>query len=134
VLVRLAISRGHFTAAHASSIALEPTTPPSPLSETSGSAIAVYGRNEERVRPRSRGPSASIGTRDDLQQVSVRVLEIYATTVIPRVRLIAFSTEWIRPVGKVSGANATEDLVELDLTHEKRIMLMCDVSFGVQEI
>src|SRR5262249_8021287 len=77
--------------------------------------------------PRRRGAGAAVRPGEDLEQVTVRILEVDAAPVVPRVDLAAVAAERVRPVCQMPLLHAGEDLVELDLAHEERVVLRRDV-------
>src|SRR5262245_52948182 len=91
--------------------------------------------NVARSRTASGLPAtAAVGSRNDLEQVAARVLEVDAASTIVTVDLAGLGLSGIGPVGETLLFYAREDLVELRLAYEKSIVLGPDLSLLVHEI
>jgi len=77
--------------------------------------------------PRFR-PAASIRSSDDLEQMTVGIIEVDATTVVPGVEIAEVLPERIRPVGHISLPDASEYLVEFGFSDEKGTVLPLEVA------
>src|SRR5262245_39371390 len=85
--------------------------------------------------PRSWLPAAAaIGSRNDFQQMSVRVLGIDAPSAVVTVDRVRLMLPRIRPMRKTVLLDAGENLVELLLSDKERIVLGPDLAFLVHEI
>src|SRR5579885_3071569 len=89
---------------------------------------------DQRMRVLGRGAGAPVGAGQDLEEMSVGVFEIGAAAVVPVVDLIAPPLVGIGPIGQAALLDAGEDLVELGLAHQERIMLRLDLPAGIDEI
>ena len=92
------------------------------------------GRRDERVWTGRLGPSAAVGAREDLEQVTVRIVEVDASAVIPAVDLIGLPSTRVGPMQEIALSDAREDRVEFELRHEKRVMLRNDGAVGLHVI
>src|SRR5262245_2945002 len=95
--------------------------------------LAIFGTERPRdqgMRPGRRRAAAAVWTRDDLQQVAVRVIEVESAPIVPGVDLVAIFAAGICPIGKTPLTNPLEDLVELAFAHQKGIVLRRDLPLG----
>jgi hypothetical protein len=63
--------------------------------------------------------AAAVRTRDDLQKVSVRIVEIKPSAIIPPIYLAGFLAKRIGPIRKSASANTFENPVELGFADQK---------------
>jgi hypothetical protein len=66
--------------------------------------------------------------------MAVGIVEIDAAAVVPVIDLAGFGTRGARPVRQSPLLDAREDLIELRLAHQERVMLRGDVAVDVDEI
>src|SRR3546814_2278558 len=64
-------------------------------------------------------PAAAVRERDDLQQMTIRVVEIHATAIIPAIDLARSLAERIGPEGKSPLLDAAENVIELGFAYQK---------------
>ena len=67
--------------------------------------------------------AAAVGPGDDVQQVTVRVLEVQPAAAVPVVDNPRPGPPGIRPVRQVLAANPGKGSIELLLTHEEGVVL-----------
>src|SRR2546427_7308822 len=94
----------------------------------------LQGLCNQRVWVRRRRAAAAVGTGDDFEQVSVRILEVDPTPIIPAVDLLALAAVRIGPVGKSPLPNPREDRVEFEFAYQEGVMLRCDLSVSASII
>src|SRR5262249_39153249 len=97
----------------------------------------VFSRSAWRRPTRSASglpATAAVGARDDFQQVAARVLEVDAASAVVTVDLARLGLRRVSPVGVALLFDAGEDLVELGLAHEERVVLRPDLGLLVHEI
>src|SRR5262245_54647902 len=68
-------------------------------------------------------PAAAIRPRDDLEQMTVRVLEVEAAPAVVAVDLSPLRLGGVGPIGELARLDPIEDVVELGLAHQKRVVL-----------
>jgi len=94
------------------------------------SRVGQFSR-DQRVRLGCRGTATAVGARNNLEQMAVGVVEIESAPIIPSVDLIALTTAGVGPVRQAAITNSGEDLIELSLAHEKRIVLRDDLTVSL---
>src|SRR5438105_6496223 len=102
------------------------------------SPVSRLERGLESLRKIIPAPSpnsaAAVRARDDLEEVAARVLEVHAAAAVVVVDLALLALARIRPVVEPALLDAAEDLVELLLADEERVVLLLDLVIGVAEI
>ncbi len=78
--------------------------------------------------------AAAIRTGNDLQQMSVWIIEIEAPPVVPVIDRVGLSVKRVRPIGNPALAKAREDSVELILADQKGKVARGDIALGLDEI
>src|ERR1700730_17641612 len=78
--------------------------------------------------------AAAVGAGDDLEEVPTRILEVDTAPAIVGVDLALFMLVGVGPVGQIASSDATEDLVEVALVDEERVVLRRDVIAPVHEV
>src|SRR5687767_7637587 len=81
-----------------------------------------------------RSAATAVRTGDDLQPMPVRTLPIEAATPVPVVDLVRLTLEGVGPPRAAVTSQATENEVELLLTHEERVVLAVDLALAVHEV
>src|SRR5262249_44909079 len=79
------------------------------------------------------GSAAAVRTREDLQVMAGRVVEVDAPATVVVVDLALAAMRRIGPVVGPAGLDPAEDLVELRLGHEEGVVLDLDVLVGLEE-
>ena len=78
--------------------------------------------------------AASVRTSDDLQEVTVWILEIEASAPVVTIDLTLRRLRRVRPIAQTSIANAFEYFLKIRLADQEGIVLRGDVPVGVHEI
>lgn len=78
--------------------------------------------------------AAAVGSRDDLEQMPVRVLEVDPAPAIVMINFARFAARRIGPVRLPALANASEDLVKLAFADEERKVAGVDLVLPFHEI
>src|SRR6185295_3076290 len=110
-------------------------SPPSPTRGCSSTRIPpTCGPRCNRARRLPARRLAAVGLGDDLEQVAARVPEVDAASAVVAVDLAFLLSPRIGPVLHPALLQAAEDLVELRVAHEKRVVLGLDFhAVGVEE-
>ena len=80
------------------------------------------------------GAEASVRRGDDLEEVAARILEVHAAAAVVMVDLALLLLRRVGPVVEAALFDAAEDLVELLLAHEERVVLRFGLVVRVAEI
>src|SRR5262245_47390379 len=98
-------------------------------------ATATSGAPRRHATARLRIPAAApVRTRDDLQKVPIRVLEIETAAAIVTIDVALLGLRRIGPILLTSIADAFEYGLEFRLADQEGIVLRGDVRPGVKEI
>ena len=96
-------------------------------------------RQERRTTSRTHGRDqqlcggAAVGAGDDLEQVSVGIVEVDAAAAVFVVDLARLLLVRIGPMGEAPFGDPAEDRVEIVFAHQERVVLGPDVVTGVDE-
>src|SRR4051794_28201441 len=77
---------------------------------------------------------AAVRTREDLEVVAVRILEVEAAAAVATIDCVGLVMVGIGPVRQASIVDALEHLIELGLAYEESVMGVRDLAFGLQEV
>jgi hypothetical protein len=75
--------------------------------------------------------AAAIGTRDDFEQMPIRILEVETAPTVVVVGLPRLSLAGVSPVRQVPLADAAEYLFEFGVADQEGVMLGHDLAFGI---
>ena len=77
---------------------------------------------------------SAVGVRNCLKQVAIQVSKIQSSTTVVVVYFSRQNPTWIRPIVEPLFADAFKRLVEVILTHQKRVMLGGNFRFDFMEV
>jgi hypothetical protein len=106
---------------------------------------AMFGRNEHPIAGRPEAYldfgqesgivlRSTIGHCHDLEQVTVRIVEVDAATAIIVVDHARLGSAWIGPEVELVGLDPAEDLVEFRFRYQKCQVLLGDGTIDLEEI